>query len=251
MNLYYFELLLEYDTFSVLDNDLRYEFQCRVDFINHYITKAVRGKKIDVGNCTGLYITLLPEGVTKRPKQVDKDFRIYLPFHIEEYQKAKQNNDFSYYLDIIRLGINIFSEYQDVSVREILNIVDEFERNNYQNKWLLKKRTFREVGLSLELQCELTTDYYQVVAVVKDLKRNILCQGLLLKTLSCMYVYTGLIKDIVLAGDSIFIIDRSDCKRFKLKVESLQNGKFSPKVQKLYEYDLSSFYFIAGYIKNE
>lgn len=247
MNLYYFEILLDYDTFSVLDNDLRYEFQCRVDFINHYLTKAVRCKKIDVGNCNGLYITLLPGGETKQPKLVDKDLRIYLPFHIEDYQKAKQNNDFSYYLDIIRRGINIFSEYQNVSIIEILNILDEFENNHYQNKWLLKKRTFRKVGLSLELQCELTTDYYQVVVVVKDLKQNVLCQGPLLKILSCMYVYTGLVKDIILTNNSLYIIDRTDCKRFRFQVSSLQNGVFSPKIENIYEYDLSSYYFIAGF----
>ncbi|MDO4970827.1 MAG: hypothetical protein Q4E41_01875 [Bacteroidales bacterium] len=223
MKLYYFEILLDYDTFSVLDNDLRYEFQCRVDFINHYLTKAVRCKKIDVGNCNGLYITLLPGGETKQPKQVDKDLRIYLPFHIEDYQKAKQNNDISYYLDIIRRGMYKFSEIQNVPVTGMLDIVDEFEKNNYQNKWLLKRRTFREVGLTLELHCELTTDYYQVTTIVKDLKKNILCQGLVLKTLSCMYVYTGLVKDIVLVGNSIFIIDKNDYRRIKFNIPQIRN----------------------------
>lgn len=249
MNLYHFELLLDYDTFSVLDNELRYEFQCHVDFINHYITKVIRRKKIDVGDCNGLYISLLPGRETKQPKKVNKDIRIYLPFNYEDYQKAKQKNDFSYYINLIRCGVNKFSEFQGVDIIEIMNIVDKFANNNYQNTWILKKRSFREVGLILYLQCELTTDYFQVVAIVKDFKKNILCQGPLLKTLSCRFVYSGLVKDFVLSNNYIFVIDRNDFKRFKLDVASLQNGEFSPEVDNLYDYDLSSYYFIAGYNK--
>lgn len=251
MKLYHFELLLDYDSFSALDNELRYDFQCHVDFISHYITKAIRRHKIETGDCKGLYITLLPEGVMKLHNKVDNLLCVYFPFNLEDYQKAKHNMDFTYYLDIIRRGMYKFSEIQNVPVTEMLDIVDEFEKNNYQNKWLLKRRTFREVGLTLELHCELTTDYYQVTTIVKDLKKNILCQGLVLKTLSCMYVYTGLVKDIVLVGNSIFIIDKNDYRRIKFNIKSLQQGDFSPKIENLYDYDLSSYYFIAGYSNSD
>lgn len=66
-----------------------------------------------------------------------------------------------------------------------------------------------------------------------------------------MYVYTGLVKDIVLVGNSIFIIDKNDYRRIKFNIKSLQQGNFSPKIENLYDYDLSSYYFIAGYSNSD
>lgn len=247
MKLYHFGFGLDYDTFSSLDKNLRYEFSCHVEFICHYMTKAIRKKRIEThGDFNGLYIQLLPEKLMRQPDFWFKDLCIYLPFDLQAYQNAKSNNDFSYYLSTIICGINKYAEFRKISVTELINIILEFERNGCQTKWINKKKFFREVGLIIEIHSELTTDYYMATAVIKDAKKNLLCQGALLKTEACFFVYNGLVKDIIMDNGYIFISDNINIKRFKFNISLLLKKIFSPKIETMYNYDPSCFYFIAG-----
>lgn len=248
MRLYHFGLQLEYDTYSDLDNALRFEFQCHVEFIERYIAKAMRSKKIETHeDYNGLYIALLPEELMKEPQVWYYNLFIYLPFDLQAYKKAVLNKDYSYYLDTIICGFNRYAELKNVSVSELIDIVHEFKKNGCQTKWVIKKKIFRELGLRVELHGELTTDYYQATVVVTDAKRNILCQGPILKTEACIFVYDGLVRDAIMENGVIYITDFLEKKRFRFNVMKLLDGIFSPEIEKIYERDLTAYYYYAGF----
>lgn len=230
MKLYHFELGLDYDFFSRVNNELRYEFQCRVEFICDYITKALRKKKIETkGKYNGIYINLLPDSENRVPIVRDCDVVIYLPFNFKKYNEARRLNDYNYYFELIRSGLYIYSNFLNERIDVIIDIVFEFEKINCKNRWLQKRRKFPSEDISVELWSELTTSNYTAEIEIKDKENVTICNGCFLKTEACHFVYYGLVSDIKILNNTLYIVDKWGNKRFSFCIPYLKKGLFFVK----------------------
>lgn len=228
MNLRYILLSLDYDTYSVIDNDLRYEFQCHTRFICNYLSKKIRTHNFDTNGIYNMIsVSLLPEAGLKTTNTAIDILETYLQFEPMRYEQIKGTDDCSYYLEVLEQGFRKAAEFKPVPLDTLLHLIDEFKQGGCKNEWLHKKRRFKEADLQVVLTCEFTTNYFQLVATVNQLStKRQLVRGIAIKTRPDEIFYRGTFKDILIEGNKIVITDNSDKANVLIDIDAARNGIF-------------------------
>jgi hypothetical protein len=121
-----------------------------------------------------------------------------IPFDKKRYEKIQGTNDYTYYLELLEEGFIKASKFKDIPLDTLLNLIKEFKNNNCKNEWLHKKKQFKEEDLEVILTCEFTTNYFQLIATIKQLSsKKELVKGVVLKTVANEIAYEGMFKDII------------------------------------------------------
>lgn len=234
MNLYYINLRLDYETYIDTNNDLRFEFQQRTNFISDYFSKAVRKLKYKTDGTFNMIAVSLTEFEVEKTSIVPVDvLKVYLSFNKKDYETAKKMNDFNYYLSFLEKGFKKASKFKPIPLPELLDLITEFKNGGCKNEWLHKKKRFKEEDLEISLICEFTTNYFQLIFVANQLStKKELVRGAIIKTDVGISIHEGMYKDILIDKDKnkIIITDRADGTRVVIKKNDVLNGKLSFKI---------------------
>ena len=162
MTLRYILLELDYDTYIISNNNLRYEFLLHTRFICNWFSKAIRKHKFDTnGIFKMISINLLPENQIKPTKIFATDvLSTYLPFDQKRYEKIKGTEDCSYYLEMLEQGFRKAAAFKPVPLDTLLNLIKEFKNAGCKNEWQYKNRRFVKEDMQIILTCEFTTNYF-------------------------------------------------------------------------------------------
>jgi len=231
MNLYYINLGLDYNTYFELDNHLRYDFQQRVNFINDYFSKAIRKLKFKTDGTFNMISIACTEFELSTTSIVHNDvLKVSVPINIEKYNGLKYSDDCSYYLELLEEGFKKASDFKEVPIGTLLNIVKEFKQGGCKNEWLHKRKRFKEDDLEVILMCEFTISRFQLVVTINKIstKEN-LVNGALISTEVGVSIHEGMYKDIVISND-IVITDKTDSPRIIIDKELVFNKKLVFKI---------------------
>lgn len=227
MNLYYILLGLDYQDYIESNNELRYEFQQHTNFISDYFSKAIRKHRYKTDGSYNM-IGILPTEFEIKPTKLQgfgDVIGVNLPFDRNRYEKIKGTEDCSYYLELLEQGFKKASEFNDVPLEILLNMIKEFKINDCKNEWLHKKKRFKEDDLEVILTCEFTTNYFQLVATVNQIStKKELVSGVLIRTEVGVSIHEGMYKDVLIKNDEILITDKSDSPRIRINKEKVFEG---------------------------
>jgi len=227
MNLYYIHLGLDYQDYIESNNELRYEFQQHTNFISDYFSKAIRKHRYKTDGSYNM-IGILPTEFEIKPTKLQgfgDVIGVNLPFDRNRYEKIKGTEDCSYYLELLEQGFKKASEFNDVPLEILLNMIKEFKINDCKNEWLHKKKRFKEDDLEVILTCEFTTNYFQLVATVNQIStKKELVSGVLIRTEVGVSIHEGMYKDVLIKNDEILITDKSDSPRIRINKEKVFEG---------------------------
>lgn len=237
MTLRYILLELDYDTYIVTDNDLRYEFLLHTRYISNWFSKAIRRHKIDTnGIFKMISIDLLPKNQLKPTRIVALDvLSTYLPFDRHRYEKIKGTADCSYYLEMLEQGFKKAALFRPIPLEILLNLIEEFKNTGCKNEWIHKKKRFTEDDMLIILTCEFTTNYFQLVIAVNRIStKTELVRGPIIKTEPDEIVFEKTFKDVyvdehIVITDSLdrprIIIDKKKAIAGELCFDILQEDK--------------------------
>ena len=215
MKLRYILLELDYDTYIVTDNKLRYEFLLHTRYISNWFSRAIRKYKFDTdGVFKMISIDLLPGNQLKQTRICTMDvLSTYLPFDQQRYEKTKGTADCSYYLELLEQGFKKAALFRPIPLEILLNLIEEFKNAGCKNEWIHKKRRFPEEDLQIILTCEFTTNYFQLFITINRIStKTKLVEGAIIKTEPDEIVFEKTFKDVYV-DDRIVITDSLDRPR--------------------------------------
>lgn len=225
MDLYYIYLGLDYNDYNEKNNNLRYEFQQHTNFISDFFSKAIRKRKFKTDGSFKMISIAATEYNIKPNAIIPLDaLAINLPFDRKRYEKIKGTEDCSYYLELLDQGFRKASKCKLIPLEHLLNLIEEFKQRGCKNEWLHKKKRFKEEDLEVILNCEFTTNYFQLIATINQIStKKELIKGTILKTEVGVSIHQGMYKDIIISKDLI-ITDSSDSPRIKINKNDVFNG---------------------------
>ncbi|MBP1629819.1 MAG: hypothetical protein H6Q15_712 [Bacteroidetes bacterium] len=211
MNLYYIHLGLDYYDYIESNNELRYEFQRHTNFIDDYFSKKIRKEKFKTDGTFKMIAVSPTEFEIKPNSLVPMDvLEVNLPFDRNRYEKIKGTEDCNYYLELLEQGFKKASEYKSIPLEYLLGIVEDFKQGGCKNEWLHKKKRFKEEDLEVNLICEFTTNYFQLVIVINQISiKKELVKGVVIRTEAGVSIHEGMYKDILILADDIIITDKT------------------------------------------
>lgn len=245
MNLYYIHLGLDYNAYISINNELRYEFQQRTDFISDYFSKAIRKHKFKTDGTFNM-ISIAPTEFEIKPSSIVpfEVLGVYLSFDKSRYEKIRGTEDCSYYLELLERGFRKASEFKPIPLDTLLSLIEEFKKGNCKNEWLHKKKRFKEDDLEVILTCEFTTNYFQLIATINQIStKKELVKGVIIRTEVGVSIHQGMYKDIIIDKD-IIITDSSDSPRIIIDKEKIFAGKLDfeirgdKKIKEILSYEL-------------
>lgn len=215
MNLNYITLGLDYDLYSVKNNELRYEFQQFTCFIGDYFSKSIRKLKFKTDGTFNMISIELNDIEVKRCSIVpDKVLKVELTFNQNLYESTKGTSDFSYYLEMLEKGFFKAAEFKDIPLESMLYMIESFKQGGCKNEWIHKKKLFQREDIEVILKCYYTTYYFQLWVQINQIStRKKLVQGVILQTEVGVSIHEGMFNDIFIIDHNIIITDKFDSHR--------------------------------------
>ncbi|GEN69911.1 hypothetical protein [Chryseobacterium rhizosphaerae] len=232
MNLRYIALGLDYDYYSKMNNELRYEFQLHTRYISNYLSKEIRKHKFQTdGTFNMLSISLLPDKI-KDTKIVALDvLETYLLFDKSKYEKIKGSDKCDYYLELFEEGFKKANKFKSVPVDVLLSLLKEFKKGGCRNEWLHKKKNFKNHNLQIILSCEFTTNYFQLIITINQISsKKEIVREIIMKTEPDEILFEKMFKDILIENDEIIVTDSSDGPRVIINIEDLYSNQFKYQI---------------------
>ena len=206
---------LAFDVTS-LDKDLsvdyKYEFKQKLRFICNYFSKRIKIEKFKTdGSYNMISINPVLENNINDSKIVPFNvLKVGVLFDKERYEQIKGTEDFSYYLELLEQGFKKASKFKSIPLETLLNLIEEFKLGDYKNEWLHKKKRFKEQDIEVVLNCEFTTNYFQLIATINQIStKKELVKGVVMKTEPDEVIFQGMLKDIIL-DKNIILTDKSN-----------------------------------------
>ena len=226
MNLRYINLWIGPE--SGYNEDYRYEFKLHTRFISHFLSTQIRKLKFQTdGTFNMISIAPTPKETTNCSIVPLDCLKVEIPFNQEKYEKVKQTYNFSYYFELLEKGFKEAANYKDIPLKELLGIIEEFKKNGAKNEWIFKKKTFKEQGIVISLNCYFTTLDFKLVMSIRSIQsKEVLCTGTIIRTMPDEIYFDGAFKDIIIKKDKIIVTDSSGYDRVIVDLDAALNKRF-------------------------
>ncbi|CAM1343844.1 hypothetical protein [Tenacibaculum amylolyticum] len=231
MNLYYLHLGLDYYDYIESNNDLRYEFQKHTNFIDDYFSKEIRKLKLKTDGTFKMIAISPTEFEIKKSSVVpDKALKVNLSFNKKRYEQIKATEDCSYYLELLEEGFKKANDYKKIHLQELLNVIQKFKDNDCKNEWQHKKKRSKSDDLEVILNCEFTTNHFQLVAIINQIStKKELAKGVVMRTDTGSFIHEGMYKNILIDKD-IIVTNGSDKPIIKINKKAALKGELKFKI---------------------
>jgi hypothetical protein len=228
MNLRTICIGLDYDKYISRENELRYAFQQRTGFISNYFSRAIRRFRFKTdGSFDMIFIAAHEDRLSQCSIVPINVLKVELPFERSRYERIKDSEDYSYYMELLENGIIKASQFKKIPLEILQKEIAEFKIHGCRNEWRHKQKRFKDDDLEIILSCEFTPRYFQLVATFNQIsKRDELTKGVILRTEPDEVVFEGMFKDILIDKD-IIITDKAGYPRIQIKKADLFKKKLT------------------------
>lgn len=229
-------------------------FDYHTRFICNYLSRMIRKVKFETdGTFNQIYIEV---GEKKAPHIFLDNLVVSVPFNKEKYEKAIKSKDCSYFADLLERGFEQARHFKPIPYEELLNILNEFKTNKYDNSWLIKQKIFRDENLKVKLMGHLTIDvFYATAHFYTYPKPQELCSGILFSTLPDEIHFAKTISDISVKGRKLFFHDYifKEDEIIEIDIDKIKLGEYNYKFIEIPKHcinDIESLGWHQEYIKN-
>jgi hypothetical protein len=158
----------------------------------------------------------------------DKALAVSIPFDKEKYEKIKGTAACEYYLELFETGFKKASEFKTIPLDTLLDLIDNFRKNDYKNEWLHKKKQFKDRDIEVVLNCRFTTFDFRLIATINMLSTGEeLCSGVVIHTEPDEINFNKMFKDILIDGRNIVITDASGAPRILVNLNDALHRRFN------------------------
>ena len=221
-------MYLQYITIVTNDNigdgEYQSQFRYHTRFICHYLSKAIRKYRFETdGTFKMICITV---GDCFSPK-IDIDvLEVSVPFDKMRYEAIKGTNDCSYYLELFKQGFKIAKKFKDIPFSTLNTLITDFEKKDCIHSWLHLKKIFKQFNLKLKLIAQFTTNDYTLTASFLDMKDQLICSGVIIRTLPDEVFFEKTIKDVIIRNKTIVFLDYNKQDFITMELNNIINGDF-------------------------
>lgn len=209
-------------------------FEVNVNFINNYLSRAVRKLKIETdGSYNLIGVELCKDNKPDEFSDYFKTILIHEQLDMGKFQYYKTQTQlearYDFYLTLLEMGYKRAYQLNDsVPVKRLVSLHDEFRAKSYKNEWIWKRVTIREKGLQVFLKCYMTTFEFrlELEAYVYP-QEDLVCQGIVLRTAPFEESYVSTLRKVQVLDDVIAIIDHLGFANITIDIHLLQKGVFN------------------------
>lgn len=205
-------------------------FDDHVYFISLYITKEIRRYKIETDGTFSSICILLG-----KCDMVETDFLKCLNVHIssfdrQRYEMSKNSNDYNYYIELFRLGFQEAAKHKNIPLGILNKILDDFIANGCRNEWVISKYVFKDLGLKLVVEGNLTTNAFEVKVYFYSISpKKLFCYGMIARTPPNHLYFKGEFKKIRIENENIVFANRFNRDIFITNLDEIKRGIFNVK----------------------
>lgn len=187
------------------------------DFIER---TALKPAKFNVANFNRIVISF-----QNHPKIFEiNDFStltIFLKFDHIEYEKSIKENLDKYFIRKLDDALNrTVSQGIDLPIDNIQKATEAFKELNYLNKWVFKKKSWKNLKIDAILECELTlNDFTLVLKIFKE--KVLVLNEPILRTDPDPVAYHYLFKDIEIKENLIIVTGKTSENLFERKLSEI------------------------------
>lgn len=223
-------LYIDFD--SGFEEGFRIDFNSEVRFINNYLSRQVRSLKIPTDGTFNM-ISVSPSKEIKFPCRIvgEKALQVRIPFDQNHYSSTKGKSRYAYYLKLLKDGYELGKKCKPIPIKELQELSSNFEKAEYKNEWLHKKKTFKEFDIKVELYCAFTATNFKLniqIDSVKE-KRNLISENIF-TTAPYEVAFKPLFKDIIVQGESLIITEIYNRPKVKISLVNIYNKNFTYEV---------------------
>ena len=211
------------DTFD----DFQDTFNYNVEFINWYLSKAIRKLSIEIPyecNAIGICPTLIRNGrcaiipvncLSVEIVMSEEEKQMYLGLtHLRD--------KFEFYLSLFERGYRIANESFDIPINTLLSLHEQFRRNNYRTEWDFKKDYIKESGINVIFRCKFTTyDFTLNMDVLEHKTKKMISSTMIWQTPPSYLSFYKDFKKVEISEGKIIILDFLDKPHFEIETASL------------------------------
>ncbi|HQU84704.1 MAG TPA: hypothetical protein PKY59_16315 [Pyrinomonadaceae bacterium] len=235
MKLWYVNIWLSPET--GYDQHFRYQFTLHTRFISNYFSKILRKKsnwfETD-GSFNMISVEPMPDSLKDCRIVPEKVLTVSVPFDKARYEMIKGTSNYDYYLEMLEAGFRKASNYKQIPLNNLLNLITEFKANGYKNEWIHTNKRFKEYDIEITLICQFTTLDFKLLATINKIStKKPLCFGVILRTDADEICYDKTFKDVFIKEDKIIITDGFDRPSFSINLCDALNKKFNCELLKL------------------
>lgn len=211
------------DTFDDFQNTFNYG----VEFINWYLSKAIRKLNIEIPyECNAISIcpTLIRDGhcaivpvkcLSVEIVMSEEEKQIYLGL-------TNLQDKFEFYLCLFERGYRIANESFDIPVNALLSLHEQFRRDDYKTEWEFKRVYIKELGINVIFRCNFTTfDFTFNMDVLDHKTKKIMSSTVIWQTPPHYLCFYKDFRKVIRSEEKIIILDFLDKPHFEIEIASL------------------------------
>ncbi|MES2654296.1 MAG: hypothetical protein V4620_01845 [Bacteroidota bacterium] len=215
------------DADSNFDEELRLAFNSDARFISHYLSKQVRKIKYSTNGSFNMVSVSPSKDILYKHRIVGENaLQIRIPFETVLYKNMLSKERFNYYLKLLEEGYQLGNKYKTLPIDELVNLNNNLKNNGFINKWLHKRKIFKEYNLCVSLTAEFSAVDFQLHIQVETIKeKSNLVSGLIFKTAPYEAAFSPLFKDLVIENENLIITEYLDRPKVVFTLENILNKR--------------------------
>ncbi len=218
-------IFLHMDADSGFDEEFRVAFNSDCRFIGNYLSRQVRRIKYSTdGSFNTISVSPSKDIIFKHRIVGEKALQVRIPFDTELYKSMSIQERFDYYLKLLEEGYQLAHQFKTLPIDELVNLDNSLRSNGFTNKWLHKRKIFKEYNLSVSLICEFSAIDFQLRIQIETLKgKGELVSGLIFRTAPYEVSFHPLFKDIITENQNLIITEYFDRPKVILSLADIFN----------------------------
>lgn len=223
MKLHY--ITIEVSNDFCIDKKYRMDFEYHTRFISNYLSRKIRKHKFETDGCfNGICISL--GGNNPMVTITNKWLVIDLPCNDITRKFNNETERTEFFLGLFTEGFKKASEYRNIPLAKLNQLVDEFRVGGMKNEWIYKRKLFRDIDLKVTLKCFFTTNDFKLIAEFESItSKKLYCSSIAMRTMPDELCFNYLFRYIVNKKNILYITDFVGEYYVYYKIEDIIKGE--------------------------
>lgn len=182
-------------------------FGFRTRYICNYIERNIQPLKSQVVGFNRICIQGTSKTADNRTINHGKSIVPKVLFDQSIYESLNNDELHEFYLSMITEGLLKASIDHNIPLNQILNIIEEFRRDGYKNKWMFQKKKFPNHKIESELHCSLDTNRFTLSLTLSH-DGNVFFNENIMETKPDEIIFLTRFKNVALENDCISALDK-------------------------------------------
>lgn len=220
MKLRYIALWINYFHDSGVNDKFKDKFSYNTSFVNNYLSRQVRKCKIETGDWNMISVELSKnvDADCAKLSLVFKSVDVILKTTDEElkmYSMMPKSEQCEFYLQKLEQGYELARSVCDFDTSMLYTLHNQFRSQGCKNEWLFKKKTLKDYGILVSLDCSLSYAEFNLFLSVYNMKtKDLIARKSVFRTFPDEIFFAKQIRKASFGTNKLVILDfleRPEC----------------------------------------